>query len=78
MSATAGAAPCLFLHLPPCQPAEDTGVRLKTGSEVQRGRATDSAATCGRLITSIALPNKWSLGEKAPEFRGCRGAKGGE
>lgn len=73
--ATAGTAPCLSLHLP-CQAAEDTGVRLKAGSEVQRGRVRDFAATCGRLITSIAQPNNWRLGKKAPEFSGCCGAKG--
>lgn len=62
---------CPLPPSPPPMPAgsEDTGVRFKTGSEVQRGRVTHYAATCGKLLSSIAQPNKWRLGEKAPVWR---------
>lgn len=39
---------------------------FKNGREVLRDRVTESATTCGRLITSLAQPNKWRLREKVP------------
>lgn len=51
---------------------------FKTGSEVPRDCVTESATTCGRLITSLAKLNKWRVGEKVPDFGSRGGAKGCE
>ena len=40
------------------------------------GTVTKSATTHGRLITSLAQPNKWRLGEKIPEFEAVVTPKG--
>ena len=76
--ATAGARGGWYL-LPlsnlPRQPAPRSP-GFKTGSEVTRDRVTKSATTHGRLITSLAQPNKWRLGEKIPEFEAVVAPKG--
>lgn len=62
--------PTSHISLPP-------GLRVfKTGSEVPRDGVTESATTCGKLITSLTQPNKRRLGEKIPEIEAVVTPKG--